>query len=60
MEEKPKKTTVSRREFIRASALTGAALTIVPSYAVSGLGHVAPSDKLNIAAVGVGGIGSGT
>ena len=57
MEEKSKKTTTSRREFIRLSALTGAALTIVPSYAVSGLGHVAPSDKLNIAGVGVGGIG---
>jgi predicted dehydrogenase len=57
MEENSGKTKVSRREFIRTSALTGAALTIVPGYAVSGLGHVAPSDRLNIAGVGVGGVG---
>lgn len=34
-----------------------AGFTIVPSFAVSGLGHKAPSDKLNIAGVGVGGKG---
>lgn len=34
-----------------------AAFSIVPSFAVSGLGHVAPSDKLNIAGIGVGGMG---
>nr|WP_256534299.1 Gfo/Idh/MocA family oxidoreductase [Lewinella sp. JB7] len=33
------------------------AFTIVPSTVVSGLGHVAPSDKLNIVGVGVGGKG---
>ena len=55
--EKHKKTIISRREFLAASTLTGAALTIVPCYAVSGLGYVTPSDKLNIAGVGVGGIG---
>ncbi|MDR1172415.1 MAG: Gfo/Idh/MocA family oxidoreductase [Bacteroidales bacterium] len=32
--------------------------TIVPSYAVSGLGHIAPSDKLHIAGIGVGGKGN--
>ena len=57
MDAKQKKPAISRRDFIRTTALTGAAFTIVPSYAVSGLGHVAPSDKLNIAGVGVGGIG---
>ena len=39
----------------RGAAL--AAFTVVPSYAISGLGHVAPSDKLNIAGIGVGGRG---
>lgn len=34
-----------------------AGLAILPSKVVSGLGHTAPSDKLNIAVVGVGGVG---
>lgn len=48
---------VTRRRFIKTTAGTAAAFTIVPSYAVSGLGHVAPSDKLNIAGIGIGGKG---
>jgi hypothetical protein len=47
----------SRREFMRNSTVAGIGFTIVPSYAVSGLGHVAPSDKLNIAGIGIGGKG---
>ena len=40
-------------------AATGAAaLSILPSFTVSGLGHVAPSDKLYIAAIGCGGEGA--
>ena len=35
-----------------------AGLTIVPSSVVSGLGHKAPSDKLNIAGIGIGGMGN--
>ncbi len=49
--------TISRRGFIGTSAVTIAGLTIVPRHAVAGLGHIAPSDKLNIAAVGIGGMG---
>lgn len=52
-----KNNTVSRRRFIKTSAATAGLLYIVPSHAVSGLGHVAPSDKLNIAGIGVGGKG---
>jgi predicted dehydrogenase len=48
---------ISRRGFLSTSSAALAGLTIVPGYAVSGLGHVAPSDKLNIAAVGIGGMG---
>lgn len=58
MKDKTKKTTVSRRDFIKKSGIAAAGLTILPSSVVSGLGHTAPSDKLNIAAVGVGGIGA--
>jgi predicted dehydrogenase len=46
-----------RRNFIRKSAVAMAGITIVPSHVVSGLGYKAPSDKLNIAGVGVGGKG---
>ncbi len=47
----------SRRDFIKNTAMVGAGFTIVPSLAVSGLGHTAPSDKLNIVGIGVGGKG---
>lgn len=56
MEEKNNQNSISRRKFFGLTT-AGMALTIVPGYAVSGLGHVAPSDKLNVAGVGVGGIG---
>ncbi len=46
-----------RRDFIKKTAAAAAAFTIVPSHVVSGLGYKAPSDKLNIAGVGVGGMG---
>ena len=54
MEDKDKG--VSRRHFIETAALTGAGLTIVPRH-VLGKGFQAPSDLLNIAVVGVGGMG---
>jgi predicted dehydrogenase len=47
----------SRRDFIKKSAALAAGLTILPSHVVSGLGHKAPSDKLNIVGVGIGGKG---
>ena len=54
MEDKDKG--VSRRHFIETAALTGAGLTIVPRH-VLGKGFTPPSDLLNIAAVGIGGMG---
>ncbi|TVQ15801.1 MAG: gfo/Idh/MocA family oxidoreductase [Bacteroidetes bacterium] len=48
---------ISRRKFIGNTALAAAGFTILPSTVISGLGHKAPSDKLNIAGVGVGGRG---
>lgn len=50
------KKSISRRNFISMTAV-GTAFTVIPSYTVSGLGHVAPSDKLNIVGVGIGGKG---
>lgn len=47
----------TRRKFIRKVASAGALFSIVPGHVVSGLGHRAPSDKLNIACVGIGGRG---
>ena len=47
---------VSRRRFVTNAALTGAGLTIVPRH-VLGKGFTAPSDTLNVAGVGVGGMG---
>ncbi|MBC7950156.1 MAG: Gfo/Idh/MocA family oxidoreductase [Chitinophagaceae bacterium] len=46
----------SRRRFIRNTAIVGGSFFIVPRH-VLGRGHVAPSDKLNIAGIGVGGKG---
>lgn len=53
--ETPKNFT--RREFVGTTAATAAGFTILPSQVVSGLGHKAPTDKLNIAGIGVGGKG---
>ncbi|MGM0567402.1 MAG: Gfo/Idh/MocA family protein, partial [Bacteroidota bacterium] len=59
MESKKEKTSISRRHFIENTALAAAGLTILPSSVIAGLGKTAPSDKLNIAGVGVGGRGLG-
>lgn len=48
---------LSRRKFIGTTATGVAAATILPSNVIAGLGHKAPSDKLNIAGIGVGGKG---
>jgi len=47
----------SRRSFLKHSTIATAGISIVPSFSVSGLGHKAPSDKLNIVGVGIGGKG---
>ena len=47
---------MTRREFIGAAA-AATAFTIVPSHVLGGPGRTAPSDKLNVAGVGVGGQG---
>ncbi|TKK66410.1 Gfo/Idh/MocA family oxidoreductase [Ilyomonas limi] len=51
------KTDNSRRNFIRNGATALAGLYIVPRHVLGGSGFIAPSDKLNIAGIGVGGKG---
>src|SRR5512134_1576927 len=46
----------SRREFVSGAARAGLAFTIVPRH-VLGRGYRAPSDTLNVACIGVGGMG---
>lgn len=49
---------MSRRKFLQTGATAAVGLTVVPSSVLGrNFGHVAPSDKLNIAGVGVGGRG---
>ncbi len=49
---------ISRRQFLGTGALAAAGLTVVPSSVLGkSMGHTAPSDKLNIAGVGIGGMG---
>src|SRR5665647_2500897 len=51
------KENLSRRSFLATTATAAAAITIIPSKVVSGMGYKAPSDKLNIAGIGIGGMG---
>ena len=49
---------ISRRSFLQRGAAAAAAFSIVPgSILGKSHGYVAPTDKLNIAAVGIGGMG---
>src|SRR5690606_19032673 len=47
----------TRRQFIRNLSAGVAAFTIVPRHVLGGPGFVAPSEKLNIAIIGAGGMG---
>jgi len=45
---------LSRRKFLGQGATTAMAFSIVPRHVLGGLGFVPPSDKVNIAFIGVG------
>lgn len=49
---------MSRRGFVGTVGAVAAGVTILPRHVLGGAGFVAPSDKLNIAAVGSGGMGA--
>ena len=46
-----------RREFVRSAAAAAVAFTILPRHVLGGPRHIAPSDRVNVAGVGVGGMG---
>jgi predicted dehydrogenase len=46
-----------RRSFLKGAAAAAAGFTIVPRHVLGGQGQVAPSDRLNVAGIGVGGMG---
>jgi predicted dehydrogenase len=48
---------LSRRNFMGTAAAAMAAFTVVPRHVLGGAGNTPPSEKLNIAGVGVGGMG---
>ena len=47
---------ITRRTFIAATAAT---ISIVPRHVLGGPEHTPPSEKLNVAGIGIGGMGSG-
>jgi predicted dehydrogenase len=49
---------LSRRDFMGAAAAV-AAFTIVPSHVLGGAGQTPPSEKVNVASIGAGGMGAG-
>ena len=49
--------TVTRRRFLATGTTVAATLTIVPSHVLGSQGQTPPSEKLNIAGIGVGGMG---
>ena len=53
---KPPIPNLPRRQFLGAAA-AATAFTIVPRHVLGGPRHIAPSDRVNIAGVGVGGMG---
>ncbi len=55
---KEKSNNITRRDFIGRTGAVAAGLTILPGNVISGFGHRAPSDKLNIAVIGIGGMGN--
>ncbi|HWZ97887.1 MAG TPA: Gfo/Idh/MocA family oxidoreductase [Candidatus Dormibacteraeota bacterium] len=44
----------SRRKFLAQSAATALGFSIVPRHVLGGIGYVPPSDKLNLAFIGIG------
>jgi len=50
---------ISRRTFLTASAAGITAFSIVPRYVLGGQGYTAPSEKLDVACIGIGGRGRG-
>jgi predicted dehydrogenase len=48
---------IPRRKFIQTAGIAAAGVTIVPRHVLGGVGFQAPSDVVNVAGIGVGGMG---
>ena len=57
MEKRKPKASASRREFIK-NGVVASSFFIVPRHVLGGKGYTAPSDQLNLAAIGAGGKGT--
>ncbi len=51
--KKKKQSALSRRDFIKNTALASS-FFFVPRHVLGGFGYTAPSDQLNLAAIGAG------
>jgi hypothetical protein len=49
-----KKSTISRRKFVKATATTALGFTILPRHVLGGRNYIAPSDKITLAYIGTG------
>ncbi len=49
----------SRRAFLASAAGTALTFTIVPRHVLGGAGYLAPSERVDVAGIGVGGMGGG-
>lgn len=52
------KRSLPRRDFLKGASLSAASFMIVPRHVLGGVGFQAPSDTVNVAAIGAGGMGS--
>jgi predicted dehydrogenase len=50
---------VSRRTLLRSAAAVAAGVTIVPRHVLGGQGQTPPSERINLAGIGAGGMGGG-
>jgi predicted dehydrogenase len=57
MKNNKRQSSISRRTFLGQAGTAAAAFTIVPRFVLGGKGHIAPSDTVYIAGIGVGGKG---
>src|SRR3954469_23408855 len=58
MTDESKLENTSRRNVLPGTAVAATGLLIVPRHVLGGTGYIAPSDRLNIAGIGVGGMGA--
>jgi len=51
---KKERTGMTRKEFLGTGLTAAAAFTVIPAHVLAGNGKISPSNKLNIAAIGIG------